>query len=323
MPRTARQKINRNKLERVHRAENKRRIRDYLYNNPCIICGYDNIFALEFDHLDPSTKKESISSLSRRAINYKHIANEIKKCQVLCTNCHRKKNSKEQSWHEILNTQNLTKDRRYKAKNILRLLDFLSNKSCVKCDEPDSVVLEFDHLDPATKIASVSNLVCVSRGWAKIKREIDKCQILCANCHKLKTTADRSIPIYIASTLDNADIVSKLGRQLEINGYPITYKWYAHGYITNKSDRIRISQLELNGVLESTIVIVLLPGGRGTHIEIGAALMSNKKVLLHSLDGKYIGHNNRHCAFYSHPRIRIVYNFDDLIPTIARSRNTK
>lgn len=61
-----------------------------IYNGKleCVICGYDKCFgALEFHHLDPSTKEHTIS----RMTNYseKVIRQEIEKCVMLCANCHR------------------------------------------------------------------------------------------------------------------------------------------------------------------------------------------------------------------------------------------
>ena len=56
---------------------------------------------------------------------------------------------------------------------------------CVVCGEDDPAVLEFDHVDQSTKDKAVSNMVVNS--IAKIKTEIEKCRVLCANCHKRHT----------------------------------------------------------------------------------------------------------------------------------------
>lgn len=55
--------------------------------NKCERCGYDkNITALEFHHLDPSTKKFTISDTHR---NWEELKKELDKCILLCANCHR------------------------------------------------------------------------------------------------------------------------------------------------------------------------------------------------------------------------------------------
>ena len=53
---------------------------------------------------------------------------------------------------------------------------------CEKCgyDRYDGA-LEFHHIDPSQKDIKLSS---TRRGWKKVKEEIDKCILLCANCHR-------------------------------------------------------------------------------------------------------------------------------------------
>lgn len=46
-------------------------------------------------------------------------------------------------------------------------------------------VYEFHHLDPTNKKVSKAGNVVGSQCWAKLKAELDKCVILCANCHRV------------------------------------------------------------------------------------------------------------------------------------------
>lgn len=57
----------------------------------CRSCGEQDIKVLEFDHIDPATKVEKISKMVKRCATMKDIKNEMRKCQVLCFNCHIKK----------------------------------------------------------------------------------------------------------------------------------------------------------------------------------------------------------------------------------------
>ncbi len=84
------------------------------------------------------------------------------------------------------------KERRTKLKTEYRnnLLDFLSDKSCVICKISDPVVLEFDHIDLNTKSFSISQSVKLGYRWDRVLAEIDKCQVMCANCHKRKTSRE-------------------------------------------------------------------------------------------------------------------------------------
>ena len=64
------------------------------------------------------------------------------------------------------------------------LLDYFSLYPCVDCGERDPVVLEFDHLrDKRFTIGSALR----SRSWQSILAEIQKCDVVCANCHRRRT----------------------------------------------------------------------------------------------------------------------------------------
>jgi hypothetical protein len=75
---------------------------------------------------------------------------------------------------------------RVRMENQQRLLEYLESHPCVDCGERDPVVLEFDHL--RDKRAAVSTLGWAS-DWPTVEREIEKCEVRCANCHRRVTAA--------------------------------------------------------------------------------------------------------------------------------------
>jgi hypothetical protein len=55
----------------------------------CEICGYNRcVYALEFHHVDKNKKSFGLSS-GGIARSWKRVLNEIKKCVLLCSNCHK------------------------------------------------------------------------------------------------------------------------------------------------------------------------------------------------------------------------------------------
>ena len=59
---------------------------------------------------------------------------------------------------------------------------------CVDCGaQYPYYVMQFDHIDPATKIASINKAVSDSWPVNRIKKEIEKCEVVCANCHAVRT----------------------------------------------------------------------------------------------------------------------------------------
>lgn len=73
-------------------------VKDYLLKNPCVDCGESDIVVLDFDHQEGTCKISSISSLIRNRSSIQLISDEIKKCQVRCANCHRKRTAKQFNW---------------------------------------------------------------------------------------------------------------------------------------------------------------------------------------------------------------------------------
>ena len=83
-----------------------------------------------------------------------------------------------------------TKERRKDVKERTRqfFIDLLQQSCCMDCGEKDIVVLDFDHRDPKKKSFNLSE--ATSSGGisvARIKAEIEKCDIVCANCHRRRT----------------------------------------------------------------------------------------------------------------------------------------
>jgi predicted HNH restriction endonuclease len=85
----------RNKEKRQgQRTEYKRIIKENLtliFKNKCSLCeGVFNSGVFDFHHTNPKEKETQVS----KATSYKQILEEVKKCIMLCANCHRTIHSK-------------------------------------------------------------------------------------------------------------------------------------------------------------------------------------------------------------------------------------
>ncbi len=67
---------------------------------------------------------------------------------------------------------------------------YLLKNPCVDCGESDVVVLEFDHTGKLPKFKAISSLIRSRYPLEKIKEEISKCEVRCANCHRKKTSKE-------------------------------------------------------------------------------------------------------------------------------------
>jgi nucleoside 2-deoxyribosyltransferase len=104
---------------------------------------------------------------------------------------------------------------------------------------------------------------------------------------------------YIATKLDRAMEHKAIGNALRAAGHELTYDWTAHGSVQERSVDLQqaVARAERIGVLDAEMVIGLLPGGRGTHVELGIAAGHGKPTILFGDDpAAQYG-----CVFYKLP----------------------
>jgi len=70
--------------------------------------------------------------------------------------------------------------------NRKKLIKFFEGKKCVDCGEDNLICLEFDHIK-GKKRADVARLLGGGWSFKSILKEIEKCEIVCANCHMKRT----------------------------------------------------------------------------------------------------------------------------------------
>ncbi|MFD2093410.1 hypothetical protein [Blastococcus deserti] len=75
----------------------------------------------------------------------------------------------------------------YVAEARQNLWQYLRAHPCVDCGEPDIVVLQFDHRDRESKEMIVSRMIASGRRWPVVLKEIEKCDVVCGNCHARRT----------------------------------------------------------------------------------------------------------------------------------------
>lgn len=73
------------------------------------------------------------------------------------------------------------KDRKIEA---VQFVNKMKSPGCSLCDEKEPVALDFHHLLPANKSDRISSMIRQRKTILEIQAEIDKCVILCSNCHR-------------------------------------------------------------------------------------------------------------------------------------------
>ena len=85
---------------------------------------------------------------------------------------------------------------------------------------------------------------------------------------------------YIGSGFKNVDRVRDLSNELKKLGWIHTYNWAeVEVGSETREELVTYSRLELAAIEDSDIVIIILPAGRGTHVELGYAMALGKKIV--------------------------------------------
>jgi hypothetical protein len=104
-----------------------------------------------------------------------------------CKECKRIVQKNWYSRNKARHVANVARHRRTAETEIIkRILQYLKRHPCVDCGETNPVLREFDHVR-GVKVNSICNLISRGVGWGKIEAEINKCEVRCCRCHRLKT----------------------------------------------------------------------------------------------------------------------------------------
>lgn len=89
-----------------------------------------------------------------------------------------------QKWREENKAKMAQYARGYRRANSEKLIAVKRDRGCLICGQHDPRCLQFHHREPEHKEYSVSTMIGFP--WDRIQAEIDKCDVLCANCHMIE-----------------------------------------------------------------------------------------------------------------------------------------
>ena len=139
--------------------------------------------------------------------------------------------SQDQRWHyknREWNTER-TLARRQEHRKWIRTLKRESN-GCRQCGESDPRCLDFHHRKPSEKAMAINKMVLYGYSKSRIRAEIEKCELLCANCHARfhRTKPGEEILITVGEMdLSSGKVTEEILGELEEVGY-------------TKADRLRL-----------------------------------------------------------------------------------
>ena len=179
----------------------------------CEFCGENNFFKLEFHHLDSEKKEFNLNEI--RGGRWSIIESEIKKCSLLCRNCHNEFHYND----NIKNRNNTNKKTFFDYKNIFK---------CEICGyDKSNCSLDFHHNDSDDKDFDLSQISIIFNSVQdltdKIEDELNKCTILCKNCHRIAHSDLEFIEKYKDVIIEKSENLkekqSKIDREIVKNMY--------------------------------------------------------------------------------------------------------
>jgi hypothetical protein len=157
---------------------------------PCGDCGGGfEPHQMDFDHRDPTTKSFALMTGRAMLMSDEKLLAEVAKCDVVCANCHHLRTRR--LWDgqprkgKFSSPSQARRLKEWRAQ--ADLLAQLRDVACADCGQKYlAVVMEFDHRDPSENRWTVSRMIGRATN-AEIEAEATKCDIVCANCHRMRT----------------------------------------------------------------------------------------------------------------------------------------
>lgn len=125
---------------------------------------------------------------------------------------------------------------------------------------------------------------------------------------------------YVASSFKNIDMVRLVSKRLVEKGFIHTYDWTRNERASTIEALKEIGLEERNAVLAADCIIVLLPAGKGSHIEFGIALGQQKRIYLYS-PNEDVNNLETTSTFYHLSAVKILTGtIDELIGEVTRDQ---
>jgi endogenous inhibitor of DNA gyrase (YacG/DUF329 family) len=106
---------------------------------------------------------------------------------IVCAQCGKSFNPTKQNLKKAkfcsTKCKNIFGVEQWRIRTKFKAMDYKGGK-CIKCGyDKYSEVLEFHHRDPSQKEFGIGHKG-ITRSWENLKKELDKCDLYCANCHR-------------------------------------------------------------------------------------------------------------------------------------------
>ncbi len=192
--------MNKNELTYVLRWAKKLKAVKQL-GGKCEKCGNTDFRCFDFHHVDGQEKENTVCRFLEG--RWSIIEKEIKKCKLLCRNCHSKLHGEA---HEEISPGKMRQCNSLKKK----FIEIYGECKCKMCNYTSDIVgiFDFHHRDPESKDFALGNafrFLTDSNFTSKITNEIEKCDLLCRNCHNIVHFDEKKFTLLKKHIFEKAD----------------------------------------------------------------------------------------------------------------------
>jgi len=143
--------------------------------------------------LEKGSKKCSICQQEFKLTDFNKNKGTPSGYNRVCRNCSNKRSKQYYDENPDKHKKNVAKrNKKVRIEFSTKVLRYLKTNPCIDCGETRFATLQFDHRDDVFKFDNVSTMIGRQSNWNKIKKEIDKCDVRCANCHSIRTSKQQS-----------------------------------------------------------------------------------------------------------------------------------
>ena len=108
--------------------------------------------------------------------------------QPYCKECKTAFNKAWYALHKDTHKKTVRQNNKKYQRELREIIDKAKDKPCADCGRRfPPVVMDFDHVDPATKLFNIAACRARSVSLAALLAEMSKCEVVCANCHRIRT----------------------------------------------------------------------------------------------------------------------------------------
>lgn len=126
---------------------------------------------------------------------------------------------------------------------------------------------------------------------------------------------------YIASSFRNIEQVREISNELKLKGYIHTYDWTQNEKVNSFEKLATIGVKEKEAVMNSDFFVILLPAGKGSHIELGIALGLVKRIYLYSPTNEIYEYDKTTTFYHIEGVDKFVGKFDLFIQYLIEQEN--